>query len=242
MKFETYPIISTMLSLYEQPRTVERFKEYIKTLQGTTKNDLAVPISGFNPMAKEHVSQKLKELQSLKAEEILTKTLSEINNDIKTVDGNTIFKVMLNLADDKMGGWTNRYTTDYDSKFKLNAFIKRGFCTPYFWTSELYSKEIITTRIEEYVYRTLFWIENGKVKTLEDHIHQERYVAKKTNYISTEFDKKEVVFLKKYYEKYKNSEDYNIIFNFMYGDAVCKTLAYPTFGIKTLTGTDFAKL
>lgn len=242
MKFEIYPIINTMLDLYEKPRTVERFKEYLKTLQGSSKGDLVVPISGFNPMAKEHVSQKLKELQNLNAEAILLDVLTEINKDIKNFNGNATFKVALNLADDKKGGWTNKHTTDYDSKFKINALIERGFCTPYFWTSELFSIETITQRIREYVYRTLFWIQNGKIKTLKDHLNQERFVAQKTNCTHSNFSKSDITFLKEYYENHKNKDDYNIIFNFMYGDDICNTLSYPTFGITKLTGFDLVKL
>ena len=70
MEFTVFPLVGTMIDLYEKPRTVERFQEYIKMLQGETKGDLAFPISGFNPMAKEHVLDQLKELKKIGAEHL----------------------------------------------------------------------------------------------------------------------------------------------------------------------------
>ncbi len=91
----------------KKPRTLERFQEYLKTLQGDTKGDLVMPISGFNPMAKEHILQKLTELKTLNAEEIIHETLFELNNKLTHQPNDKIFKVALNLADDFKGGWTN---------------------------------------------------------------------------------------------------------------------------------------
>ena len=72
MTAELLPIIETMLDFYQKPRTPERFQAYLQLLQGSTKNDLALPIGGFNPMGKEHVSEKLIELQKIDAERIWT--------------------------------------------------------------------------------------------------------------------------------------------------------------------------
>ncbi|MES1224247.1 MAG: hypothetical protein ABUT20_52620, partial [Bacteroidota bacterium] len=145
MIFKVLPVIDIMLSLYEKPRTAERFQEYLKTLQGDTKGDLIVPIGGFNPMAKEHAVSKLQELKSLNAEEIMSETLAQVNQKTslhKAVD----FKVALNLADDLKGGWTNHFTTDFDSKFKTDALVRRNFCVPVFWTSEDFDQQKIIQR------------------------------------------------------------------------------------------------
>ena len=149
MSFRLRPILSEIKELYSKPRTPQRFKEYLAMLQGNTQDDMSLPIVGFNPMAKEHILDKIKELEALQAEELITEVLREINLTTAGKTSDTI-TVVLNVADDLMGVWTNRYTTDYDSKFKLSAFIERKFCVPHYWTSESYSAEHIKSRTRSY--------------------------------------------------------------------------------------------
>jgi hypothetical protein len=238
MKFEVLPTIDIMLDLYEKPRSMERFSAYIKTLQGGTKDDLVVPIMSFNPMAKEHAIQKLLELKNLDAEQIMQDTLPELNAELKNEKDNSTFQVALNLSDDLKGGWTNRYTSDYDSKFKLGALVNRKFCTPIFWTSENFSEESIRERTLEYAYRTIYWLKHPKPKTLEEHVAQEKFAVQKTNR-DQKIDTSES---EAFYKTHRDSEDYHIIFNFFYGDAASKSLAFPTFGMSgIMPGFDYAK-
>ena len=240
MKFEITAVLSEMEELYSQPISPQRFQEYIAKLQGTKKGDMDLPIGGFNPMAKEHVLQKVQELKALEAEGIMQEAVNSINHQTETKNSQTI-KVVLNLADDLKGGWTNHYTTDFDSKFKLNAFVSRLFCTPYFWTSESYSPEIIRQRTLEYVHRTIFWLENSKPMTLEDFLEQEVYVAQ--NVPSETLDKEDDLdSIRQLYEEFKNEDDYSLLFNFFYGDEASQSLNYPTFGVKDITGFDYAKI
>ncbi len=230
MKFELLPTIDIMLELYKMPLSKERFEAYLKMLRGDTKDDMVLPIGGFNPMAKEHAIQKLAELKILNAEEIIQITLSELNNRLSKEINPAVFKVALNLSDDLKGGWTNRYTHDYDSKFKINALVTRNFCVPVFWTSEKFSPAIIRVRTAQYVYRTVYWLTNPKPKTLKEHIEQEKFVAE--NVGKKNSDEIDAAALNAFYKKHLNTEDYHIIFNFLYGDAASRSLEFPSYGIK----------
>ncbi|MCW3070186.1 MAG: hypothetical protein JWO44_76 [Bacteroidetes bacterium] len=233
MPFILSPLLDTMIDLYGKPRSMERFREYLNILQGTTKEDMVVPVGNFNPMGKEHLLEKLEELKKLNAEELMKESLSEINGRIDNKLPST-FKVSIAVADDLKGAWTNRYTTDYDSKFKLNALITRNFCTPLFWTSETFSEELVKTRTLEYCLRTLYWLNAPKPQTLAQHIAQERFAAGKS------FRKKapecDFASLEQFYIQHKDSERYDIIFNFLYGDAACKELGFPAYGISDAFG------
>lgn len=240
MIFEIKPILDIMLSFYEKPISTERFNAYIKLLNGSSKSDLQLPISGYNPMAKKHLTDKIRELKSLKAELLMTEVLTEINSHLISKKNNEIIEVVINIADDLKGGWTNYYTTDFDSKFKLNALVNRNFCTPYFWSSETYTKDLIVKRTKEYIFRTLYWINHGKLKALKDYVNQERFVQSKMNE-KTKNSSDDFLELKRYFNEHQNSDDYNLIFNFFYGDTVCEKLNYPKFGIGNFTGFDFTK-
>ncbi len=226
MTFHPLPTIQSMLNLYEKPRTDERFQAYLKLLQGDSKGDLVMPIGGYNPMAKEGLVLKLKELQTLKAEQIMAEVLTDINLQISDNQHPTTFKVALNLSDDLQGGWTNRFTSDYDSKFKINALVNRQFCTPIFWSSEEFTEEVIKQRVAEYVFRTVYWLENPKPKTLKDCVEQEQFVAQKTGLTSQKwhFETSE-----DFYQKHQDSDNYHLIFNFFYGNDASKSLEFPCF-------------
>jgi len=73
MKFELLPVLDIMIDFYSKPISDDRFAEYIQLLQGGTNKDLQLPIAGFNPMAKSHVSEKIAELKKLKIEEFMSR-------------------------------------------------------------------------------------------------------------------------------------------------------------------------
>ncbi len=238
-QFTLHPILQKMQQLYQLPRTRERFEAYLLMLQGKEKTDMILPIAGYNPMGADHILSKLNELQNLNAEQIIQEELENINANIHSKKDQTI-QVVLNLADDIGGAWTDRYTTDFSSKFEIQAFVKRNFCTPYFWTSEAYTQELIIQRTREYAYRTLHTIEKGKPTTLKDHIEQEIYVQLHSNNTS-KMNENDFSEIKKHYTENANSEDYNLIFNFFYGDEASESLAYKTYGIRNNAGWDYVK-
>ncbi len=148
MKFKLRPIFSEIKDFYQQPISKDRFRSYLNLLIGETDDNLALPIAGFNPMAKEHILKKIEELERFDAEGVMTEEISQVNAKIVTT-GEEI-QVVLNVADDLKGAWTNFYTTDFDSKFKLHAFVSRNFCVPHFWTSEEYTKKQIEDRTKAF--------------------------------------------------------------------------------------------
>ncbi len=240
MKFQLKPILSEIKDFYAKPISPERFNEYISKLQGDTKGDLALPIGGFNPMAKEHILTKISELESFETESIMEEAIQEFNMGLGSTPSNEI-TVVLNIADDLKGGWTNFYSTDFDSKFKLNALVKRNFCTPYFWTGETYSEEIIRKRTIEYLARTVFRFLHPQPKTIQEHLEQEVYVAQMANknhdleVNAADFDQ-----IESFYMENKSTEEHSKVFNFFCGDSGSESLGYKKYGIKTKTGYEYA--
>jgi hypothetical protein len=241
MTFEVVPLLHKMQELYQKPANFHRFKEYISMLIGDSDNDLQTPIGAFNPMAKEHILAKLEELIALEAEKIAQERLSEINQKFTNQNQNEHYKVFLNLSDDLKGGWTNHYTSDYDSKFKIHGLFSRKFCTPIFWTSEHYTKASISQRIAEYVLRTVYWTRKPKPITLKEHVEQEQFVIKHSPLLltSTDFDWQAT---KQFFLAHQESDNYNLIFNFFYGNPASQSLGFATFGIKDhMNGFEYVK-
>lgn len=241
MRFELFPILDRMLYFYGKPLNPQRFYDYLEIMQGGTK-DLLVPIANFNPMAKDHVLEKLLELQKLDIEKVIQQELTLINKEIKNRKESSVFKVAFNLADDLKGGWTNRYSTDYDNKYKLNALVSRNFCVTLLWSSEEYSIEKIKSRIRETCHRTICWLDHPKPKTLEDHINLERIIALKAklNEPASDIDVQQ---MDAFYNENKATDNYTILLNFLYGDQASIHLGLAPVGIKEdMAGFKYARL
>ena len=237
MHFKLIPILDQMKQLYKMPRSRARFKEYLAMLQGASKDDMVLPIGGYNPMAKDILLEKIENLQAIRAEEIMEKTLWNINKPLKG-GSDRVLEVVLNLSDDVGGAWSNFYTTDFTSRFALNPLVSRNFCTPYIWTSETHTPALIAQRTQAYAYRTLHWIAHGKPLNLKDHVAQELQVQKQVG-VPEVPEEQRFTGVEAFYQEHQESEEYNLLFNFFYGDEASQSLAYACYGIPPNGGLNY---
>lgn len=192
-------------------------------------------------MGKEHVLEKLRELIALGAEEIVQEEAAILNTSTKFASDQAL-KVGINLGDDVGGAWTNGFTTRFSSKFELNALIQRGFCTPYFWTSETFEEKMVRSRIRSYMFRSLYALAHQKPNTLADYLHMESYVQASSGETYETLSQEELELIRLHLEEHRESESYNLIFNFFFGDEACESLAYPTYGMPEMAGFRFASI
>jgi hypothetical protein len=144
MKFTYIPFLDEMIKLYQNPRTYEdRFTKYLELIKGDKKDGMTRPLAYFNPMAKDHVLEKLLELKQLEFEKLM-----ELACQKNSTIGQEI-QMYFNLADDVAGGWTTRGST-HDLSLKIKPYIKRGLGVVVFYASENITSEIINKRVEFY--------------------------------------------------------------------------------------------
>ena len=109
MNIEFVPLLQIQRDLYSIPRGPERFGAYLKTMVNSDATDLRLPpLVAMNPMGKDHVPALLDGLMALDAEATASRSCAKAASQLATAPGN--FKLGLVVADDLMGGWTNRYT------------------------------------------------------------------------------------------------------------------------------------
>ena len=228
MKFRLIPILDLIIDFYRKRKNFARFQNYLSLLLNEEKTDVGLPIMLYNPMGKEHILRKLEELKATDAEALAERSIGAVNSKLsgdKSFDKDLTFQVALNLADDAQGGWTNRYSTDYQGKFKSEALIKRRFCTPIFWTSQTYGAAAISRETEGYLWRTVYQLKSTRFKTLQDHLLQEAYVScqldRHTDPTDLEDEK-----IGQIYQHNRKTTDYPFIFAFLYGDAAAREFGY----------------
>lgn len=73
-------------------------------------------------------------------------------------------------------------------------------------------------------------------------MEQEIYVASNTNEIAIEVNHSLFKEIESYFLLNKDSDEYDRIFNFFYGDKGSGNLGYKEYGIKDGNGCDFAKV
>ena len=227
MPFTLLPVLDRMIELYQQPRDINRFKAYLATLTTKDGKDIELPIGVYNPMAREHVLERLQLMKELGAEEQVNAEITAINqhSDAPT----DIVRVTIGLADDLGGGWTNRQSTDYQNKFRTRALLVRNFCTPIFWMSEPVDRSLVASRSREYLYRFMYQQRNGMPKTLADHVRQEADVQSRNNQQPV-IDTEQLATVRALFDTSRQRDDYALIFTFLYGDAAANTFGYPPIG------------
>ena len=169
------------------------------------------------------------------AEQLAGEALKKINDSFPDNSDKTI-GVVLSVSDDLGGAWSHRYETDYSSKFKIGPLVKRSFCTPQFWTSEDFHDALVVQRTREYAYRTIYWLEHAAPVTLAEHVQQELYVHKNSGFGGERLSNAEFVEVNEYFSKHRHAPDYNLIFNFFYGDEASSELGYSRYGLPQLAG------
>lgn len=227
MQLKMLRVLEQMKEIYQMPRNRRRFHAYLELLQADG-SDMVLPVAGFNPMAGEQGVEKLNVLIDMKAEDLAASVIEDISEDTS----DRVFEVAINLTDDSGGSWSERHTTDYNSKFRIGSHLKRGFCVVYLWTSDELNVELVHDRVKQYVYRTIHVSEHGEPETLAEHVEQEQFVLQQTQTPPA----KSTARSRSFFAANAESIDFSVIFNFFYGDEASKSLSYKQHGIKAGEG------
>lgn len=234
MKLEYVPLLKLQRELYDIPRGMDRFREYIATMVDPETRDMKLPLAPMNPMGKEHVSALLDEYVSLDADRLAAQAVREVEVHLNQVSGN--FKVALVMADDAMGGWTNRYASEYYLRFGNKPYHKRGWITGILWTSETPNAQSTRAEVLTAVFRTAYIQQHGFAHTLGEMLAQEGYAMVQANYTAPTLADDEVEYTREVIAPHLNSKDYPTIFSCLFGDNAANLLGYDPLGLSERAG------
>jgi len=224
---EVAPLLEGARELYALPRGRERFDAYIRLGTGGT-SEMQLPIPVMNPMGKEHVLAYVEQLLALDAETIAASAAREA---AERLEGDDRLRLAVVVADDRKGGWTNRYFTEFAHRYERKYEVQRGWATAILWTSETPDTRLVRARTLEGIYRTVDERRNGPVRTLrailDREIRTQRFAGTPCPYEDAAYRAK--------VEPYLDADGAPIVMAALYGDEVAASLGYPPLGIELVT-------
>ncbi|NJM96844.1 MAG: hypothetical protein HC800_06330 [Phormidesmis sp. RL_2_1] len=239
MKIELVPLLQLQRDLYSIPRGQERFRTYLKTIINADGSDLEVPpLAVINPMGKDHIAGILDVLLAIEADAVAARAISEVIDQFENVSGQ--FKLGLAVVDDQMGGWTNRYTSEFSFRFETQQSLKRGWLSGVLWTSEVPSAQKVREAVLTTLYRTAYIQRNGFAHTLEEMLKQEEYAMGMAGCTQFECDVNDIAHNREVIAPYLLSQDYPTILGCLFGDRAAHALGYQPLGLSDRAGLSLA--
>jgi hypothetical protein len=236
------------------PRNYARFRQYLRTMLSPDGVELP-PLGIMNPMGKDHVTALLDALLALNADEIATSAAAQTAAALPDVAGE--FKVALVVADDLMGGWTNRYDYEFTLRFgswrphfesdpgsptgfRLPRWLKHFWLTGVLWSSEPASARAVREAILLPVYRWAYVQRHGPARTLRDLLAQEGQVMAAAGCVGPVLDEEDIAYTREVLVPFLGAGDKRTIIECLCGDAAGRTLGFTPRGLSPWAGLALA--
>lgn len=234
MKLEFVPLLQVQRDLYRLPRGWERFRAYLQTMIDPETEDPRLPLSAMNPMGKDHAPTLLDRYLAFDADGLAARAVTEAESRLSNVEGE--FKVALVIADDAMGGWTNRYSSEFKVRSGSKPLHKRGWITGTLWTSETPSAQATREETLTAVYRAAHIQQHGFAVTLREIMAQEGYAMAMAGCSKPSLDDDELEYAREVIAPNLDTKDYPIVITSLFGDVAAASLGYSPPGLSERAG------
>jgi hypothetical protein len=238
MKLEYVPLLKLQRKLYDIPRGMDRFREYLATMIDPETRDMKLPLAAMNPMGREHLPALLDQYLSFDADGLAAQAVQEAEAQLNDISGG--FKVALVIADDLRGGWTNRCSSEYGLRFGNQAYHKRGWVTGTLWTSEKPTTHIVRTEVLTAVFGTAYTQQHGVAKTLQETLAHAGYAMAHAGCTEPSLARDEIEYTREVLTPYLQTQNYPIIFACLFGDNAATMLGYDALGLSDRAGLALA--
>lgn len=254
MKLEYLPLLEVQLGLQRLPRNSARFHEYLRII--TNRDGIELPPLGImNPMGKEHVTALLEALVALDADRLGAQATVAAEAALAHVPGEA--KIGLVVADDLLGGWTNRYDYEFTlrfggglthckpdvnapSGFSLPRWLKHFWLTAVLWSSEPASARAVREAILLPAYRLAYVHRHGPAKKLRDLLAQEGWVMKMADCPGPVLDDDDLAYTREVLQPYLETSDKRTVIECLCGDEAGRTLGFTPRGLSPWAGLALA--
>src|SRR5437763_923185 len=244
MKLAYVPSLKAQRELQGLPRNHERFRQYLRTVLNEDGVELP-PLMIANPMGKEHVTALLDALLALDADEVAARAAEEASARLRDVPGEV--KASVVVADDLMGGWTNRYADEFTLRFRcggppatLPRWLKHFWITAVVWSSEPAAERAVREALLTAVYRSAYVHRHGPARTLRDMLAQEGSVMAQAGCTAPELEAEDLDYTREVLVPYLDADDMRTAVECLFGDEPGRTLGFTSRGLSPWAGLALA--
>jgi hypothetical protein len=243
---EYVPLLRIQRDLQGLPRNYDRFREYLRTMLNYDPVEVKLPpLMAMNPMGKDHVTALLDALLAMDADGIAAGSLAEASTQLANEPGR--FKIGLVIADDLMGGWTNRYATEFTFRFPgaprwegKPRWLKDYWLTAVLWSSEPASERAVREAVLTTVYRAAYLQRHGLARTLRDKLSQEGHVMAMAGCSGPVLDEEDIDYTREVLVPFLDAEDMRTAIECLFGDAPGRSLGFTPRGLSPWAGLALA--
>ncbi len=252
MNIDYVPLLQIQRDLQGLPRNYDRFRQYLRKI--VTPNGKALdlpPLLYMNPMGKDHVTALLDALLALDADGIAARAAAETAAELAETLGD--YKATLVIADDLMGGWTNRYDYEFTLRFGpepyrlsppqnlvLPRWTQHIWITGLLWSSEAASEQGVREAIVTAIHRWAYLLRHGAVRTLRDMLTQEGHVMAAAGCTGPTLDADDLEYTREVLIPYLDADDKRTAIQCLFGDAAGRTLGFAPVGLSPWAGLALA--
>ena len=249
MNLEYVPLLHQARQLYDLPRGRNRFHEYLRTMRDGDGSGLELPpLVIMNPMAREHVPAMIDRIIAMDADGIAARAVVQAARDLVETPGD--FKIALVVADDLMGGWTNRYASEFDMRFPHIAISPEGLQPPHWshdlwlgavlWSSESVSERSVHETVLAAIYRAAYLARHGHARTLRDMLAQEGWVMAESGFSEPQLAEEDLAYTRDVISAFLEVGDMRTAIECIFGDAAARSLGFTPRGLSPRAGLALA--
>jgi hypothetical protein len=196
------------------------------------------PLVAMNPMGKDHVPALLDLLLTMEAETAAARAIAEAVRRLSAVPGD--FKLGLVVVDDLMGGWTDRYASEFFHRFEGTAAYKRGWMSAWIWTSEAPTLQALREEVMGVIFRAAYVLEHGATLNLADMLAQEGHVMAMAGCSEPSLDAPDLDYTREVLHPHLQATDLPTLIPCLFGDPAARALGYPPQGLTHRAGLALA--
>jgi hypothetical protein len=256
MRLDCVRLLQTQRRLHDIPPSMARFREYLRTIwsQGGPDGEL-LPLLIMNPMGKGHMVALLDALLDLDADVMAARAAAAAAPQLADDPG--VCKLALVVADDLMGGGTNRYDYEFTLRFgpagarsgacpnaplgsELPRWSKHFWIACVLWSSEAPSERAIREAVLTAVHRVAYLYRQGPARTLRDMMAQEGQVMATAGCKGPVLDDEDIAYTREVLRPYLDADDKRTAIECLFGDAAGRTLGFTPRGLSPWAGLALA--
>jgi hypothetical protein len=256
MNLDYVPLLRVMREIQSIPRGqppdfngMRRFRHYLRTIFDYDRKVVKLlPLLMVNPMGKDHVTALLDAYLAMDADCLGARVAAEVAARLAEVQGD--FKIGLIVADDLMGGGTNRYEYEFIIRFgpgqlptggvERSRWLKDLWLTGVLWSSEPPSEQAVREAILTALHRAAYMHQHGPARTLREMLAQEGQVMAQAGCGGPTLDAEDIVYTREALAPFLDADDMRTCIECLFGDEAGRTLGFTPRGLSPWAGLALA--